>query len=382
MPFEIAQKFLDKLFEQDKVYWSNYFLKSVFEYKYVILDFFGGEVSLFPQLIEQIVQYFLQKAAKYYPSWTKSYAIRLNTNLTTYFRGSPFRDFCLRYLPHIQMLGTLDGCKSFHDKTRLYPSGKGSFDDALRGWKTWAEDRGEKISSRLTVSPENMEYLMDSFHYFVDELGLKEFRFYFTSEDTWKDKDKLRFKEILKQLADEAIEKYPDVYIWFFDTVYDRNVRFANCGINGSVICLNWNGLIYNCFRFAEDSNALNRETYYLGDVDNGITRQDRLDYYRNFMSKWEDKCKKCPIHNCDPCPAFAYEYTGDLAKHPHYSCDLNRIGFDMGYYYFRRRIEWLMKNIENHSLKQEDLIYEKDREVIRYFTEDENGRDSKDKNS
>ena len=82
------------------------------------------------------------------------------------------------------MLGTLDGCKSFHDKTRLYPSGKGSFDDALRGWKTWAEDSGEKISSRLTVSPENMEYLMDSFHYFVDELGLKEFRFYFTSEDT------------------------------------------------------------------------------------------------------------------------------------------------------------------------------------------------------
>ena len=53
-----------------------------------------------------------------------------------------------------------------------------------------------------------------------------------------------------------------------------------------------------------------------------------------------------------------------------------------MGYYYFRRRIEWLMKKIENHSLKQEDLIYEKDREVIRYFTEDENGRDSKDKNS
>lgn len=133
MPFETAQKFLDKLFEQDKVYWSNYFLKSIFEYKYVILDFFGGEVSLFPQLIEQIVQYFLQKAAKYCPQWTESYAIRLNTNLTTYFRGSPFRDFCLRYLPHIQMLGTLDGCKSFHDKTRLYPSGKGSFDDALRG---------------------------------------------------------------------------------------------------------------------------------------------------------------------------------------------------------------------------------------------------------
>ncbi|WP_054644819.1 radical SAM protein [Thermoanaerobacter thermocopriae] len=111
--FEIAKKAIDL--------YMHYF-KKVYDYypkRRPIFTFYGGEPLLEFEIIKNIVEYILSKYRTYNPMF----------NMTT--NGTLLSDKTLRYINNIKdfyISISLDGPKEEHDRNRIFPNNKGTFD--------------------------------------------------------------------------------------------------------------------------------------------------------------------------------------------------------------------------------------------------------------
>ena len=77
----------------------------------------------------------------------------------------------------------MDGCKELHDKCRLFPDGKGSYDLAITAALDQLNNYGNP-STKITISPNNVEYLFKGFKNMI-KLGFTAIHANCVFENVW-----------------------------------------------------------------------------------------------------------------------------------------------------------------------------------------------------
>ena len=178
MSFEVAKKFVDLLFDEEK---NNGYIN----YKispFIIIDFIGGEPLLEIELIDKIVDYFIEKAFQLEHPWATRYCISLCSNGVLYFDPKVQR-FFNKHKNHISLNITIDGNKELHDSCRIFPDGRPSYDLAVAAAKDWM-DKGGYMGSKITIAPGNVQFLNEALLHMI-ELGYEEINANCVYEDGW-----------------------------------------------------------------------------------------------------------------------------------------------------------------------------------------------------
>ena len=162
MSLETAKKSIDMLFDKSKT--DKYFIME--DMPAVILEFIGGEPLLEIELIDQIMDYFIQQCFIKKSKLGYRYMISMSTNGTLYHTPK-VQEFIKKWRNHLSIGVTVDGNKELHDSCRVFEDGSGSFDLAISAAKDELEINST-TATKFTVSPYNIEYLINALKYDID----------------------------------------------------------------------------------------------------------------------------------------------------------------------------------------------------------------------
>lgn len=141
MSFEIAKKAVDFLFEEDE---HQSIIINNKDADCVILEFIGGEPLIEIKLIDKILDYFLDKAISLNHRWARKFMISMSSNGVLYF-SKDVQDFLHKYEGKVSLNISIDGNKQLHDKCRLFPDGRPSYDIAIAAAKDLKKDLTKKV---------------------------------------------------------------------------------------------------------------------------------------------------------------------------------------------------------------------------------------------
>ena len=128
--------------------------------------FYGGEPLLNFEALEFSVEY-LKKSNNFK---------KLNLSIVT--NGSLVTEEIAKFLcdNKISVSVSLDGFKEIDNKMRIYPSGEGTFDDTIRGFKL-LKNIGCNVGISCTIGIHNVDELEEITEYFINDLGVKRIGF-------------------------------------------------------------------------------------------------------------------------------------------------------------------------------------------------------------
>lgn len=330
MNFGTAKKAVDYLLSEEK------FLSE----KSVILDFIGGEPLLEIDLIDRICDYFKLKAYEFRHPWFDSYRISFSTNGLLY-SDRRVQEFIKKNKTHLSIQITIDGTKAKHDTQRVYPGGRGSYDNVLKNVRLWTKQFPE-TSTKVTVSSDDIPYIKESVLH-IWKLGIKDVNINAVFEDAWKPGDDILFEEQLVSLADEIIEKklYEDFSCSFFSKTighpYEQNVNW--CGA-GKMLAVDYKGDIYPCIRFIGFS-LQNRKGIKAGNTDVGVD-ENRLRPFLvlDMVSQSSEECINCEVATgCAWCQGANYDFadTPTIYQRAAYICRMHKARVRANNYFWNK---------------------------------------------
>lgn len=241
-------------------------------------------------------------------------AIQTNATLINNDWASFFKSY------NFKVSVSLDGNKESHDRFRVNCGGKGSFEDTLRG-TTILRQYGIKPGIIQTLTQDSMSRTRENFSFFANTLCVK----------SWAVNIYLDLKGVNKAMLNQTIDN--EDLVEFLNTYIDlwleqddselrireienfisgvRGKKATGCAFNGSCtgyFCLDYNGKVYPCDRFSDDSQFLfgDLSTQPLLDILNGLAR---LNYAQKVNSlhpdcracKWQKACHNgCAHHRVD----------------------------------------------------------------------------------
>ena len=330
MPFEVAKTFIDNLFANK---YQNYV--SLEKKPFLILDFIGGEPFLQPILIEQICDYFYDKAIELCHPWAEHSMISICTNGVHYFEPE-VQHFLNKYSNRLSLSVTIDGDKELHDSCRRFPDGKPSYDLAIAAAMDWV-NRGGYIGSKITIAPANLKYLNQAIKHFIG-LGYTEIHANTVYEWGWNiDYAKdfyTRLKEIANYLIDNNLEEkiYLSLFVENLGRPMKPNHLSTWCGgVGNAMLAIDPQGNIYPCLRYMDSSLGTDQLPMIFGTVEDGIGNQPLYANRVKCMScvnrrtEMCDECYYCPIgEGCAECAAYNYQEFGTPNHHCTYLCDMH----------------------------------------------------------
>ena len=331
-----AKYFIDKFFEKDEKYFKGYFQMPI---EGIILDFIGGEATLSMEIVDGVTDYFYKKCIdRGLINWIINSDIWLESNGTTYFKPEVYR-FIEKHSVKLDLPITLDGNKALHDTCRKYHDGRGSYDDVEKAIKHYMANFNKVPNSKVTLSPENVSYLYDGIINFI-KLGYLSVRCNCCMEDVWDDLSQDEYYHQLIKIYDYIINER-STFSFSPMRDYVNKCNTASCGLYGSMLCLDYDGNLYNCFRYSDVSIA-NRKPLTLGTVDAGITNTEVLNKLRSRINNaYDEQCKKCSIRSsCENCPAFNYQHTGSLTTNLKTNCRVTHLEAKAFKYFQNRCLE------------------------------------------
>lgn len=341
MSFDTAKRAVDFLFEEDE---KQSVIINNKDADCLIMEFIGGEPLLEINLIDKILDYFLDKAINLNHRWARNFLISMSSNGILYF-SDDVQQFLHKYKGKISMNISIDGNKQLHDKCRLFPDGRPSYDIAMAAAKDLKEKYNQK-STKITISPQNIEYLSDACINLVKELQCDVLHANPIYEEGWKPYHAKIYYGQLKKFADYIIENklWNTLYTSLFriESVFKHDDRHNQnwCGGNGRMLAFDVDGKIYPCLRFSPVSMPAHlSKNCVLGDVWTGIHgNEEFFDSLRNITwdSQNPEKCKKCTVSNgCAWCTAYNYEKFGTPNKRATFICDLQKTNVLATVYYY-----------------------------------------------
>jgi len=278
----------------------------------VELDFIGGEITLYMDLVESITDYWFRECAKHrLVKWFYKTRIVLETNGTTYF-NEDVQHFLNKYKEKISAPITIDGCEECHDKCRRYKDGRPSFYDVDRAVKAEKERIGDVPNSKMTFTPETFKYILDSCKYLYS-LGYQRARMNLDITQEITPVECEQYKNELIKVADWILDNKIPFIITPFTYNYNSVKEYSSCGMTGVQIAIDVYGNLYNCFRLSESS--LQDKYRPIGNIFNKTLDMDFVTDFLNRISAHNNyQCQGCPIiHSCEECPADNYYYKGDF---------------------------------------------------------------------
>ena len=331
MNFETAKKFIDYIFEcrtKKNTFFSEENVSGL------VINFIGGEPFLEIELIEKIVEYFELKFLECQESpWFLEHIYSFTSNGTLYFTDK-VQQFIRKYRHLINISITVDGNKILHDKCRIFPNGKGSYDLAIQA--ALEEQKHGSLGTKITLAPENVNYIFEGVVNMIS-LGFREISMNCCYEDVWKD-DKILI-EMLNQLIKlsnwiKDNDLYDKIYISLLDPdnfnyLNQFNLTKNHCGVGqGCMTALDYTGNIYPCLRFMPSSLGNDVPPIVIGNNKHGIgytlEEKNNLEILNNCIKDTilSEECKTCSIaNNCSYCLGWSYQLNKGFTERKNTIC-------------------------------------------------------------
>lgn len=330
MPIEIAKKVVDCLFDDN--YKIDTYLDSS-KLTGIVLDFIGGEPLLEIDLIDEIMDYFVQQAILHKSILAHRFRISLCSNGVLYFEPN-VQKFINKWRKNLSLSISIDGCKELHDMCRLFPDGRGSYDIAIKAANAERAINHE-LSTKMTLAPNNVSYLFNAIKN-LTEVGYEQIFFNCVFENGWEIEHAKELYNQCKLVSDYLIPLEKSPYISFFDEKLCSPLSPEDnnnwCGGTGLMLAVDYKGDFYPCLRYMESSVGDRVEPYIIGNVIDGIGKTQKtcdkiscLDCVTR-RSQSTDECFNCEIaKGCAWCSAYNYEEFGTVNKRATYICIMHK---------------------------------------------------------
>lgn len=288
------------------------------------VDFFGGEPLMNWDVVKQLVEYgrSLEKANN------KKFRFTLTTN------GVLLNDEIMEYLNKemSNVVLSLDGRKEVNDNMRPFRTGKGSYDLIVPKFQKLADSRNQTdYYVRGTFTRDNLDFSEDVKHF--ADLGFKQMSIepvVGPEEDPYsiREKDLPQIMEEYDKLALEYIKREKEGNGFnFFHFMIDLNQgpcvykRLSGCGSGTEYLAVTPWGDFYPCHQFVGD------EDFLMGNVDEGIIRDDLVGKFSNCNVYSKEKCKNCfaKFYCSGGCAANSYNFHGNIHDAYDLGCELER---------------------------------------------------------
>lgn len=370
MPFEIAKKVIDCLFD------DNYKIDTYYDSKKltgIVLDFIGGEPFLEIDLIDKICDYFIEQALLHKSVLAHRYRISLCSNGVLYFEPNVQR-FINKWRNNLSLSISIDGCKELHDMCRLFPNGKGSYDIAIKA--AMAERNiNHDLSTKMTLAPNNISYLFKAVKNLVD-LNYEQIYFNCVFEKGWEIKHAKELYNQCKLVSDYLIPLEKSPYISFFDDSICCPMSSEDnnnwCGGAGLMLAVDYKGDFYPCLRFMESSIGDKIEPYIIGNVFEGIgktqTTCDKISCLDCITrrSQSTDECFNCEIaKGCAWCTGYNYQEFGTPNKRATYICIMHKARALANCYFWNNYFRY-------YNIKKRFKLWLNDEECLKIIDKDE----------
>ncbi len=312
MSFDVGKKALDFLVEHS----GNRVNLEV--------DFFGGEPLMNWQVVKDLVAYgrSLEKPRG------KKFRFTLTTN------GVLLDDEVLEFanweMDNIVL--SIDGRKEVHDRMRPFRGGQGSYDSVVPKFIKTAESRGQKkYYVRGTYTHDNLDFSEDVLH--LADLGFQQISVepvVAEASDPYAitEADLPALKEEYDKLAMEMTRRRREGRGFnFFHFMIDLEggpcvaKRLSGCGSGTEYLAVTPWGDLYPCHQF------VGNEKFLMGNVEEGIVREDLREQFKCCNVYAKDKCRKCfaKFYCSGGCAANSYHFHGNINDTYDVGCELQR---------------------------------------------------------
>lgn len=340
MPFEVAKKLIDGILTNDKS--INNYVKSENAIG-IVLEFIGGEPFLEVDLIDKIIDYFIEKCIILHHPWIDRFRVSICSNGVLYFTPK-VQEFIKKHQTHLSFTISIDGNKTLHDACRVFPDGTGSYDLAIKAAKHYRKYYDAILSSKMTLSPDNINFVFPA----LVNLWENDYNFIYCNciyEKGWTiEHAKILYNE-LKKVADyllnNHLERIKGTSILNLDLSQQKNISDKNfCGGDGNMLAVDYKGDLYPCLRYMESSIGQNQSPYIIGNVNDGIGyNQQTKDMIAGldvtYKSQSPQECLDCPVSSeCGWCSALNYQEFGTINKRTTYTCLMHKVRALANYYY------------------------------------------------
>lgn len=288
------------------------------------VDFFGGEPLMNWDVVKQLVEYgrSIEKANN------KKFRFTLTTN------GVLLNDEIMEYLNRemSNVVLSLDGRKEVNDRMRPFRTGKGSYDLIVPKFQKLAESRNQtNYYVRGTFTRENLDFSEDVKHF--ADLGFKQMSIepvVGSEEDPYsiREEDLPVIMEEYDKLALEYIKREKEGNGFnFFHFMIDLNQgpcvykRLSGCGSGTEYLSVTPWGDLYPCHQF------VGNEEFLMGNVDDGIVREDIVSEFGNCNVYSKEKCKNCfaRFYCSGGCAANSYNFHGTINDAYDIGCEMQK---------------------------------------------------------
>lgn len=288
------------------------------------VDFFGGEPLMNFEVVKQLVEYgrSIEEANH------KKFRFTLTTN--GMLLNEEVMEFANKEMANVVL--SVDGRKEVHDHMRPTRNGKGSYDIILPKFKELAKRRNQtNYYVRGTFTHYNTDFSKDVLS-LADEgfkqisvepvVAPKEMDYALTQEDIPKlceEYDKLAAEMLKRQKEGRGFN--------FFHFMIDLSggpcvaKRLSGCGSGTEYLAVTPWGDFYPCHQF------VGMEDFLLGNVEDGIVRQDICDTFKLCNVYAKEECKKCfaKFYCSGGCAANSYNFKGKIDDVYEIGCALQR---------------------------------------------------------
>ena len=312
MSFEVGKKALDFLIANSG------------NRKNLEVDFFGGEPLMNWQVVKDLVKYGREQEKIH----NKNFRFTLTTNGV--LLNDEVMEFCNKEMANVVL--SVDGRKEIHDLMRPFRGGKGSYDLVIPKFKKFADSRDQqKYYVRGTFTRNNLDFSNDVLH--LADMGFEQISVEPvvaapTEDYALREEDIPKICEEYDKLAKEMIRrekegKGSNFFHFMLDLTGGPCVykRLSGCGSGTEYLAVTPWGDLYPCHQF------VGQENFLMGNVDDGVTREDIRDEFKCCNVYAKDKCKECfaRFYCSGGCAANSYNFHGSINDAYDVGCELQR---------------------------------------------------------
>lgn len=211
MTKDTAKRGVDTLFrmwDEDKGTFINKKTKSL------IIEFIGGEPLMNIDVIDFVCTYFMEECIRRNHPWLYTWRISMISNGSLYF-DPKVQAFLKKFEGYVSFGITLDGPKEVHNACRIYPDGRGNFDDAYAALQHYNKTYETALGTKCTIAPENLKHMNKIVKFFIDE-GMSNINANCTYEAEWTEGHAQYFYQELKKMADYILSLDEEIYVGLF----------------------------------------------------------------------------------------------------------------------------------------------------------------------
>jgi uncharacterized protein len=286
--------------------------------QHLTILFFGGEPLLRFDLLQAIVAYANESAARH--SKLVHYDMTTNGTLMTQDKLEYLRSRSITFLL------SMDGIGEDHDRYRHYAEGRGSYDivaekiPLMKRYQPW-------MGVKMTVTPQSCTRLRDNIAQ-LHRMGINQFVLGYAHGIKWTTDDLVAYEEAMLEVCELYLEmKYRRKY--FRMTLFEEGEPGSShkkesfgCGAGRGRFCVDSYGDVYGCSKLATITGMRNGVLPY-GNVFQGLVQPENRSQFMISDVGPRAKCKSCEFRGVcgGGCPAVNYAATGSIHDPDDLSC-------------------------------------------------------------